>query len=180
MFVVISTCAGFNSMKTLRVHWSGIAGIALCGCFAAAPPQALAQMRSQPAAVVLLARMPETARVQWSVLPAPLIAQTPGTRAEIVVVQSAWLFAPGQSVTAECKLVGTPPGEAELIALSITPEVGLAASAFLPRPGTTRIPLLQGFDPARGPQENLHGMLVLGAASPATEPPVLRITVTAL
>ena len=127
-----------------------------------------------------MARMPETARVQWSVLPAPTIAQTQGMRAEILVVQSAWLFAPGQSVTAECKLVGTPPGEAELIALSTTPEVGVAATAFLPRPGAMRIPLMQGFNPARGPQENLHGMLVLGTASPATEPPVLRITVTAL
>lgn len=162
-------------------HSFAIAGIALSGCFAAAPPRAQAQLRSQPAAVVLMARMPETARVQWSVQPAPQFAQAPGTRAEVVVVQSAWLFAAGQSVTAECKLVGTPPGEAELIALSTTPEVPVAATtAFLPRPGAARIPLLQGFDPTRGPLEKVHGMLVLGTAAPAAEPPVLRITVTAL
>ncbi len=104
-------------------------------------------------------------------------------RSNTATVNLAAILGSSISVSASPGLVNftLPPGEVELIALSTTPEVPVAAAtAFLPRPGAARIPLLQGFDPTRGSQEKVHGMLVLGTAAPAAEPPVLRIIITAL
>jgi hypothetical protein len=153
---------------------------AIFGCSALAQP-GLAQLKSQAASVVLIARMPETAGVQWTLPPVPPSLESPGMNVGIVVLQSQWHFAAGETVTAECRLADTTDGEAELIALNTAGKSpGAYATGFLSRPATTEAHLLERFDPLLGAQKQTDALLVVGPQMQPPRPRVLHVVVTAL
>jgi hypothetical protein len=152
---------------------------AIFGCSALAP-SGFAQLKSQAASVVLIARMPETAGVQWTLPPVPPSLESPGMNVGIVVLQSQWHFAAGETVTAECRLADTTDGEAELIALNAGTSLDAYATGFLPRPAVTETHLLERFDPLRGAQKQTDALLVVGPQVQPPRPRVLHVVVTAL
>ncbi len=164
---------------------SGIASLTLATMVAGGPgvaaSPAAAQLNSRSATVVMVAHLSETATVRWQVRAAPTQAQQPGHTAELIFFQSTWQFGVGQSVTAECQLVGAPADEAALLELRTADSPSDSyVSAFFPRPPVTRVPLLHHFDPQGGRQVYVNGLLVFGVEKSASEPRILRVTVTAL
>ena len=157
-----------------------IIAAALFGCCALAP-SAHAQLKSQAASVVLIARLPDKAGVQWTLPPVPQSLESRGQSVALVVLRSQWQFAAGEAVRAKCMLAPDVNGEAELVALHTTgTPPGGYATAFLPGPPTTELHLLERFDPRRGGQEQTDALLVVGPQRQPQEPRVVRIVVTAL
>jgi len=129
----------------------------------------------------LVARMPETTGVQWTVRPATEFAQRPNMHADEVTVRSTWQFAPGQQVSAESRLVGSETGEARILALQTTGGTPVPANeSFLSHPTTTKMSLVKEFDPAEGRQVRNNRLLVVSHDAHAPENSMLFIRVLAL
>jgi hypothetical protein len=142
---------------------------------------AQAQMNSLPVNVLLTAQMPETAGVQWTAHPASQFVQQTGLKADLVVLQSTWHFAAGQSVAAEARLVRAQPGEVDLLALGAAAELRAPfVHSFLPRQAKTQAILLKDFRPQDGRHTQTDGLLVLGTDTPAGNDRLLLVAVTAL
>ncbi len=162
-----------------------------------APPLTSAQSRfgtlAGTASVALVAQIPESASVAWSIQPAPGLALKDGSRASILVLQSTWHFAMGRSVTSTARLdaVSEQSQSAALLPLQLLDDSSSAGStrkfdfasapafSFLPRTAPTRISLRDNFDPRLGRQTQTDALLVFHSAAPA-QTPVVIITVTAL
>jgi len=138
-------------------------------------------LKLQAATVALVARMPETSGVQWTVRPATEFAQRPNMHADEVTVRSTWQFAPGQQVSAESRLVGSETGEARILALQTTGGTPVPANeSFLSHPTTTKMSLVKEFDPAEGRQVKNNRLLVVSHDAHAPENRMLFIRVLAL
>ena len=146
---------------------------------AAAPLRA--QFASRPATVQLVAQLPPTVGVSWTLQGLKLL-QAENARASVLVLRSSWVLAKGHTASYECRLEGSPPGGAQLIALrkADDPSPLLQAASFLPHPAETRLSLLQTFLPQRGQHLQSDGVLVLRETSAVEEPATLRVTVIVL
>lgn len=133
------------------------------------------------ATVALIARMPETTGVQWTVRPAMEFAQRPDMRADEVTVRSTWQFALGQQVSAESRLVGSETGEARILALQTAGEPLVPVDeSVLSHPTTTKMSLVKELDPAEGRQIKNNRLLVVSPDTNVPEHRMLFIRVLAL
>ena len=143
------------------------------------------QFAQRPATVLLLAQLPATVGVFWTVQGLQLPpSEDPSTTAHVLVLQSRWVLAAGHAARYECRLEGNPGGERQLIALrtagdpsavpSADPLLPLLLASFLPPPPTTHLSLLRSFIPQRGQHFQDDGVLILSAApvNPTVNPPV--------
>jgi hypothetical protein len=143
--------------------------------------------------VTLVARLEESARVTPTIFPVPggLAAnfQENGLRADIVVLESEWRFAAGQTVRAEGSFLTEPPADSGILALKPLggdaptqaakdlPPFDQVVFGFLPRAAPARVTLLGDFVPQRGSRKQADGLMVYFPRDAETQ--VLRITVTA-
>jgi hypothetical protein len=107
----------------------------------------------------------------------------------VVILESSWTFAAGQTVRAESSFLNQPPPECGLFALtpmSQSPPSSVpgrelwptqVVTSFLSRADAQRVNLLEGFVPQSGSRGQVDGLLVYGPRE--TEAQVLRVTVTA-
>ncbi len=159
-----------TAITMLAVVWGYTSGILV--------PEGALKLRA--ATVALIARMPETTGVQWTVRPATEFAQRPDMHADEVTVRSTWQFAPGQQVSAESRLVGSETGEARILALQTAGETPVPANSFLSHPTTTKMSLVKELDPAEGRQVKNNRLLVVSNDAHAPEHRMLFIRVLAL
>jgi hypothetical protein len=146
----------------------------------ASPWAAQAQLSSRAAGVALVARMPETAGVQWAELPASEFQQQ-GTWGNLIVVRGDYHLATGETVYAEARVEGRASDGAELVVVYSTARGAdeLAAYGFLSHRPLTKVSLLAELDPRTGKKEQIDALLVGGTENSRGEKPLLRITVTA-
>lgn len=137
----------------------------LCGLV----PAARAQIDSTRASVTLIARLPESATVRWTVQPVPGIQSQRGLQSNLVTVQSMWVFGAGQTVRAVAQLEGDDQG-ASLIALDGPDLLRTAAiHGFLSTPSMRTVPLLADFLLRNSARVDTNHLLVTGSDSPTAE-----------
>ena len=125
------------------------------------------QFAQRPATVRLLAQLPATVGVSWTVQGLRLPpSEDPSTTAHVLVLQSRWVLAAGHAARYECRLEGNPAVEHQLIALrqSGDPSPPLQLANFVPPPPTTHLSLLRHFIPQRGQHFQDDGVIILSAA----------------
>ncbi len=176
--------------KTLRVLL-----LAMASLIAVAPLQA--QFASRPASVQLVAQLPPTVGVSWTLqalklppdlltdLP-PVLSRTQNATADVLVLQSRWVLAKGHAASYECRVEGAPQGqvqsEAQLIALQQPgdPAPRLLPASLLAPPPATHLSLLNGFLPQRGQHHQIDGILILSEMPAAAAPRTLRVRIVVL
>jgi hypothetical protein len=153
--------------------------LAAASLAAAAPLRA--QFASRPAMVQLVAQLPPTVGVSWT-LQGLKLPQAENLSASVLVLRSSWVLAKGHTASYECRLEGSPPGGAQLIALrkADDPHPPFQAASFLPHPAETRLSLLQKFLPQRGQHLQDDCILVLTETSVTAERSTLRVRIVVL
>jgi hypothetical protein len=140
-----------------------------------------AQLNSSPARVLLVVQVPASVQVTWSILGAEILrtASTAlGQPEAVVALASTWRLAAGQAASYECRLEGGAGG-----ILALQPETAppqLIAHSFLPQAAPTRLSLLKGLVPQKGPRQQTDAVLVFSSSPAGEQPSMLLVTVTAL
>lgn len=135
---------------------------------------------SRPATVTLIAQVPASVGVRWISFPATQLVGSNGLRADLVVIGVSWLLGSGQTVSAECQLVGEKPSEAGIVELKRFQETPVPpVYGFLPRPLPTRVSLLEQSSPGHGLQVQAEALIVLTTDTAAGKEHLMVVSVTA-
>ena len=140
-----------------------------------------AQLALRPATVQLVAQLPPTVGVSWT-LQALKLPQVENAIANVLVLRSSWVLAKGHAASYECRLEESSPGTSQLIALqrASDPQPLFRPAGMFASPALTHLSLLQAFVPQRGQHHQDDGLLVLNETSAAAEQTTIHIRVVVI
>jgi len=142
----------------------------------------LGEIHSAGQSVTLVAYMPDTASMAWSISPVPQTLLEDGQTGHMVVLQQSWTFARGETLHAEAQVMTEPQATAQLF--TSEPQhlaTGFASPAsFLGTSQVRTFPLVANFDPARGTLRDTQILLIVHEIPEDASSASVRITVVAL
>jgi hypothetical protein len=132
--------------------------------------------------VSLIAQLPGTAQVAWSVQPVPQTMLDPGQTAEVVVLQESLTLGRGQTLDAKCQVITDPDAGAAFFPSQPQDMV----SSFLGTDSSTAnghgqtFPLLTNFDPAHGSTTDSQSIVIFRNSSKGSPSGIVKLTIAAL